>query len=62
MPTLHPIVPKGDVFYVYDVVVFSNSFKTKFSLGARLLEDFRAIKVFSRRFVYFFIDKCRCRS
>lgn len=57
MPTLHPIVPKLHLFYVYDVIVFSNSFKTTFSHGARLLEDFRAIiKVFSRRFVYFFIE------
>lgn len=43
VPTLHPIVPKLHLFYVYDVIVFSNSFKTTFSHGARLLEDFRAI-------------------
>lgn len=55
MPTLHPIVPKAHFFMYMMLLSSQTALKQSFTHVARLLEDFRAIRVFSG-FVYFFIE------
>ncbi len=61
MPTLHPIVPKAHFFMYMMFLSPQTALKQSVTHVARLLEDFRAIRVFSG-FVYFFIEMFRCRN